>query len=72
MIAARQPKRVPAHWTPRLMNICFENNGNAAATADRIIVLAAKTEAALSTLSTTAFEIHNSGLTRSGKSRSGS
>lgn len=48
MITARQPRRVAAHCTPRFINICFENSGKAAPTADRIIVLAAKTEAALS------------------------
>lgn len=47
MMSARQPSNVPAHWTPRLTNICFENRGNAAPTADRIMVFAAKTDAAL-------------------------
>jgi hypothetical protein len=47
MINARHPSNVPAHCTPRLLNICFENNGNAAPTADRMIVLAANTDAAL-------------------------
>jgi hypothetical protein len=47
MINARHPSRVPAHCTPRLLNICFENSGKAAPTADRIIVLAANTDAAL-------------------------
>lgn len=47
MIAARHPRRVPAHCTPRLTNICFEKRGKAAPTADRMMVFAAKTEAAL-------------------------
>lgn len=47
MITARQPNNVPAHCTPRFKNICFENRGKAAPTADRMMVLAAKTEAAL-------------------------
>ena len=47
MINARHPRSVPAHCTPRLLNICFENSGNAAPTADRMIVLAANTDAAL-------------------------
>jgi hypothetical protein len=47
IMRARQPKRVPAHWTPRFWNICFVKRGNAAATEDRMIVLAAKTDAAL-------------------------
>lgn len=47
MRAARHPRSVPAHCTPRLTNICRENRGKAAPTADRMIVFAAKTEAAL-------------------------
>lgn len=49
MINARQPNSVPAHCTPRFTNICFEKRGKAAPTADRMIVLAAKTDAALGT-----------------------
>jgi hypothetical protein len=47
IIRAKQPSSVPAHCTPRFWNICLENRGNAAPTADRIIVFAANTEAAL-------------------------
>ena len=47
MMAARHPSKVPAHCTPRLTNICFAKSGKHAPTADRRIVLAAKTEAAL-------------------------
>lgn len=47
IIAARQPRRVPAHCTPRFRNICLEKRGNAAPTVDRMIVFAAKTDAAL-------------------------
>lgn len=46
-MAAKQPSKVPAHWTPRLLNICLANKGKAAPIADRRIVFAAKTEAAL-------------------------
>lgn len=51
MIRARHPRSVPAHCTPRFWNICFANSGNAAPTADRMIVFAANTEAALIILS---------------------
>ena len=33
-------------WKPTLVNICVVNKGNAAATADRIMVLTAKADAA--------------------------
>jgi hypothetical protein len=49
MMSARQPSNVPAHCTPRLTNICFEKRGKEAPTADRIMVFAAKTDAALDT-----------------------
>ena len=47
IIAPRHPNNVPAHWTPRLVNIWREKRGKHAPTADRRIVLAANTEAAL-------------------------
>lgn len=47
MTAPIQPMRVPAHCTPRFWNSCLENSGNAAPTAERRIVFAAKTDAAL-------------------------
>jgi hypothetical protein len=47
MAMAKQPRSVPAHCTPRFLNIWVENNGNPAATADRSIILAATVEAAL-------------------------
>ena len=47
IMSARHPSNVPAHCTPKLINICFENKGKAAPTADRIKVFAAKTEAVL-------------------------
>lgn len=45
--AAIHPSSVPAHWTPRFLNICLENSGKQAPTRDRSIVLAAKADAAL-------------------------
>lgn len=47
IIAARHPSNVPAHCTPRLTNICRAKRGKHAPTADRKMVLAAKTDAAL-------------------------
>ena len=47
IIAARHPSNVPAHCTPRLTNICRAKRGKHAPTADRRMVLAAKTDAAL-------------------------
>lgn len=47
MITAMHPMSVPAHWTPKFRNSCRENKGNVAPTAERRIVFAAKTEAAL-------------------------
>lgn len=47
IIADRQPSSVPAHCTPKFTNICFENRGKHAPTADRKIVFAANTDAAL-------------------------
>lgn len=47
IIAPRHPSSVPAHWMPRLLNICRVNSGKHAPTMDRIIVLAANAEAAL-------------------------
>lgn len=47
MSAAKQARSVPAHCTPRFSNICVENKGKAAATAERSIMLAATVEAAL-------------------------
>jgi len=47
MIKDRQPSKVPAHWTPRLSNICLANNGKQPPITDRRIVFAAKTDAAL-------------------------
>jgi hypothetical protein len=51
IIRARHPRRVPAHCTPKLLNICLENKGKAAPTADLMIVFAAKTDAALESMS---------------------
>jgi hypothetical protein len=47
MTAARHPSRVPAHWTPIFLNICFENKGKPAATAERRMMFAATVDAAL-------------------------
>ena len=47
MTAARQARSVPAHCTPSFSNICSENRGKPAATAERSIMLAATVEAAL-------------------------
>lgn len=47
IIAARHPSSVPAHWTPRFWNIWREKRGKQAPTAERRMVLEAKTEAAL-------------------------
>lgn len=47
MTAARQARSVPAHCTPRLSNICVENKGKPAATAERSMMFAATVEAAL-------------------------
>lgn len=47
MMSARQPTSVPAHWMPRLLNICVVNNGKAPATKLLSTVFAAMTEAAL-------------------------
>lgn len=47
IITPIHPMRVPAQFTPRFVNNCLENNGKVAPTAERRIVLAAKTEAAL-------------------------
>lgn len=47
MMAAKQPRSVPAHCTPRLLNICRVYSGKHPATTDRIMVFAAKAEAAL-------------------------
>jgi len=46
-IAAIHPSKVPAHWTPRFSNICVAKRGKTAPTQDRIMVFAAKAEAAL-------------------------
>lgn len=47
IMVAKQPNNVPAHWLPRLLNICRVNSGKLPPTKDRIIVLAAKADAAL-------------------------
>jgi hypothetical protein len=47
MSAAKHPSNVAAHCTPRFANICFENSGNAAATAERRMMFAATADAAL-------------------------
>jgi hypothetical protein len=47
MTAAIQPRSVPAHWIPRLLNIWRVKSGKQAPTMERIIVFAAKAEAAL-------------------------
>lgn len=47
MIKDKQPNKVPAHWTPRLLNICRANRGKHPPITDRRIVFAAKTDAVL-------------------------
>lgn len=47
IMAARQPSKVPAHWIPKLLNICRANKGKPAPIADRRIVFAANNDAAL-------------------------
>jgi hypothetical protein len=47
IMAARQPSKVPAHWMPRLLNICLAKRGNTEPIAERRMVFAAKTDAAL-------------------------
>ena len=46
MMAPRQPSSVPAHWMPRLLNICRVYSGKQPPITDRIMVLAAKADAA--------------------------
>lgn len=60
---ARHPNSVPAHWMPKLLNICRVNNGNTAPTMLRIIVLAAKAEAALYSPSVDSFKMPAQPLT---------
>ena len=47
MTVARQPSNVPAHWIPRLSNICTAKRGKPAPAKDRRTEFAAMTEAAL-------------------------
>ena len=53
-IAAIHARSVPAHCTPRFANICRENRGNPAATAERSMIFAATVEAALGKVSESA------------------
>lgn len=47
MRAAKHPRIVQAHCTPKPLNICVENSGNPAAIDERRMMLAATAEAAL-------------------------
>ena len=47
IIAAKQPSKVQAHWTPMFSNICVEKSGNPAAIDERSMMLAATVDAAL-------------------------
>jgi hypothetical protein len=52
IIKDRQPSKVPAHWTPKLLKICLANREKHPPTMDLRIVFAAKTDAALRLLGT--------------------
>lgn len=51
MMAAIQPRSVPAHWMPMFLNICVAKSGKTEPTMDRIMVVAANADAALGALS---------------------
>lgn len=56
---AKHPNNVPAHCTPRFVKSWREKSGKPAPTADRRMVLAAKTDAALWTLASLAHDSHS-------------